>query len=267
MIPYYVVNSFTDKPFSGNPAGVCLIQDGRWPAPELMQRIAAENKLSETAFAAPNEDGSYTLRFFSPGCEVGLCGHAALATTFILSHLAPQKTVFHYHTRDERVSAKKLENNRYALEFPAWQPEDVEPDETISAALNGITPVKVCGTRDLIAVLDSEEAVQQFIPDQEAIRRLPEKYLGLLITARGNRTDFVDRSFFPKLGIPEDPVCGSAKCSLIPLWSRALHKNSFCGRQLSPRTGMVYCQMEGDHVEISGSAVLYLQGQIHIQPE
>ena len=264
MIPYYVVNSFTAEQFSGNPAGVCLIEGQNWPAPALMQRIAAENKLSETAFVAKREDGSYDLRFFSPGSEVGLCGHATLATTFILSQLAPQQTMFHYHTRDELVAAKKLENNRYALQFPAWQPKEVVLDETIAAALNGITPVSLCGTRDLIAVLDSEAAVQHFTPNQEAISRLPEKYLGLLITAKGSQTDFVDRSFFPKLGIPEDPVCGSAKCSLIPLWSQALHKKTFCGRQLSPRTGTVYCQMQENHVEISGSAALYLQGKINI---
>lgn len=264
MIPYYVVNAFTQEQFRGNPAGVCVLQ-GDWPAAEIMQRIAAENKLSETAFVKRREDGSYDLRFFSPGSEVGLCGHATLGTTFVLAQfIDPEADVFRYHTRDEDVSAKKLPGDRYALQFPAWNPQPVSMTETIRAALGGLEPVELLGTRDLIAVLDSEEAVRRFVPDQEAIGALPEQYLGLLITARGNQTDFVDRSFFTKLAIPEDPVCGSAKCSLIPLWAERMGKQEFVGKQLSERTGTVYCRLADDRVEISGNAALYLRGEINL---
>ena len=264
MIPYYVVNSFTDKQFSGNPAGVCIL-NGDWPTSETMQSIAAENKLSETAFVKRKEDGSYDLRFFSPGSEVGLCGHATLGTTFVLAkYIDSEADLFRYHTRDEDVSAKKLPEDRFALQFPAWRPQSVPMTETIRAALGGLEPVELLGTRDLIAVLDSEEAVRRFVPNQEAIGALPEEYLGLLITAIGRENDFVDRSFFPKLTIPEDPVCGSAKCSLIPLWAERLGKTELSGKQLSKRSGMVYCRMLGDHVEISGNVTLYLRGEINL---
>ena len=261
---YYVVDAFTTEPFRGNPAGVCVLE-GAWPTPETMQRIAKENRLSETAFVKRRADGSYDLRYFSPGSEVGLCGHATLGTTFVLAHFVdPEAEMFHYHTRDEDVSARKLPGDRYALQFPAWESEPVEMTDTIRAALNGIEPIALLGTRDLIAVLESEEAVKRFVPDQAAIDALPEQYLGLLITAKGEETDFVDRSFFPKLAIPEDPVCGSAKCSLIPLWADRLGKTELVGKQLSERTGIVYCRMAGDHVEISGNAALYLKGEINV---
>ena len=261
---YYVADAFTTEPFHGNPAGVCVLE-GDWPSSEIMQRIAAENRLSETAFVKPRTDGSYDLRYFSPGSEVGLCGHATLGTTFVLAYFVdPDAEVFRYHTRDEDVSAVKRPGDRFALQFPAWSPQPVRMSDGILRALNGITPAELLGTRDLIAVLDSEAAVREFVPDQRAIDALPVQYLGLLITARGKETDFVDRSFFPKLAIPEDPVCGSAKCSLIPLWADRLGKTELVGKQLSERTGIVYCRMADDHVEISGNAALYLKGEINV---
>ena len=262
---YYVVDAFTTEQFKGNPAGVCVLE-GEWPSAETMQKIAAENRLSETAFVNCQEDGSYVLRYFSPGSEVGLCGHATLGTSYVLAHFVdPEASVFHYHTRDEDVAAYKLPGDRYELDFPAWEEKAVEVDERILAALNGIRPLEVLETRDLTCILESEEAVRNFVPDQEAIDALPDKYLGLLITARGENSDFVDRSVFPKHAIPEDPVCGSAKCTLIPLWSKRLGKNELVGHQLSPRTGVVYCRHEGDRVKISGNVALYMAGEINIQ--
>lgn len=264
MIPYYVVDAFTNERFGGNPAGVCILR-GECLTPETMQRIAAENRLSETAFVKRREDGSYDLRFFSPGSEVGLCGHATLGTTFVLSQFVdPEADTFCYHTRDENVSAQRTANGRYAMQFPAWRPQPVAMTETINAALGGVRPVELLGTRDLIAVLDSEEAVRRFKPDQKAINALPEQYLGLLITSEGEKTDFVDRSFFPKLAIPEDPVCGSAKCSLAPLWAERTGKRHLVGKQLSQRGGIVYCRLEDDRVEISGNAILYFHGNINL---
>ena len=261
---YYVVDAFTTEQFKGNPAGVCVLE-GTWPTEETMQKIAAENRLSETAFVKRRQDGSFDIRYFSPGSEVGLCGHATLGTSYVLAHFVDTEAeVFQYHTRDEDVAARKLPGDRYELDFPAWEEKAVPVDGTILASLNGIQPLEVLETRDLTCILDSEETVRNFIPNQEAIDALPEKYLGLLITARGDNCDFVDRSIFPKLSIPEDPVCGSAKCTLIPLWAKRLGKDQLIGHQLSPRTGVVYCKNAGDRVKISGNVALYMAGEINI---
>ena len=261
---YYVVDAFTTEVFKGNPAGVCVVE-GDWPTPEQMQNIAAENRLSETAFVRRRAAGAYDIRYFTPGSEVGLCGHATLGTSFVLAHFVdPDQEVFHFHTRDEEVSALRLPGDRYELDFPAWEPKDYPVTDLVRAALNGHDPDYAGQTRDLVCIVDSPETVRTFQPDQAAIAALPRDLMGLLLTAPGTDCDVVCRTFFPNIAIPEDPVCGSAQCTLIPLWAKRLGKTELVIRQLSPRTGVLYGKLDGDRVRISGNAAMYLSGEIHV---
>ncbi len=233
-----------------------------------MQNIAAENRLSETAFVLPREDGSFSIRYFAPGGEVGLCGHATLGSAFVLAHfVALDRDVIRFHTREETVSALRLPGDRIQLDFPAWIPRETPLTKELLTALNGIRPLQVLETRDLVCVMDSVERIRTFQPNLEAIAALPKRYLGLLLTARGENCDFVCRTFFPNIAIPEDPVCGSAQCTLIPLWARELQRETLTIHQLSPRTGVLYGEMAGNRVKISGNAALYLTGELSVREE
>lgn len=258
---YFVVDAFTDSLFKGNPAGVCLID--RWPSEETMQKIAAENRLSETAFVYRRDDGDYDIRFFTPGTEVELCGHATLGTSYVLAHFVdPEQEEFRYHSKGGALRAKRLDGDRFELDFPAWTPEPVPVTQAMRNAL-GFEPEGAWLTRDLVLLVDSPETVLNYQPKLAAIASIPEG-TGLFLTAKGTESDFVCRTFFPKISIDEDPVCGSANCTLIPFWSERLGKKELINYQLSPRTGVVYCKDEGERVRISGHATLYLTGEINI---
>lgn len=258
---YYVVDAFTSEHFCGNPAGVCLID--KWLEPEIMQKIAAENRLSETAFVKPRADGSFDIRWFTPGAEVNLCGHATLASSYILGRFIEPKQqtfVLHSHMSGD-LTAIRLPDGRYELDFPAWQLKPVEITPSICEAL-GFEPKGVWLTRDLVVQAEHEEIIRNFQPDLQAICNLDG--LGLLLTAKGSKSDFVCRTFFPKIAVDEDPVCGSANCTLVPLWSHLLGKDELINYQLSPRTGIVYCKMGKHRVKISGHVCLYMSGEIQI---
>lgn len=204
---YYVVDAFTSEHFCGNPAGVCLID--KWLEPEIMQKIAAENRLSETAFVKPRADGSFDIRWFTPGAEVNLCGHATLASSYILGRfIEPEQQTFVLHSHmSGDLTAIRLPDGRYELDFPAWEPKPVEITPSICEAL-GFEPKGVWLTRDLVVQAEHEEIIRNFQPDLQAICNL--EGLGLLLTAKGSKSDFVCRTFFPKIAVDEDPVCGSA---------------------------------------------------------
>ncbi|WP_411346573.1 PhzF family phenazine biosynthesis protein [Paenibacillus sp. WLX1005] len=256
---YYVVDAFATRVFEGNPAGICILD--RWLSPEQMQQIATENNLSETAFAV-KEDEDYRLRWFTPAAEIDLCGHATLATAFVLAqYYEPKAEQFVFHTLSGTLVVKRSED-RYELDFPSRIPEPIAISEDMIQAL-GVTPSEAYLSRDLMFVLENEEQVRNLTPDFSALKSLPDG-LGVNVTARGNEVDFVSRSFFPKLQVNEDPVCGSAHCNFIPFWSQRLNKTEMVARQLSKRGGTLYCTAQGERVKIAGNAVLYAEADLKL---
>jgi len=257
---YCVVHAFTDRLFSGNPAGVCLV--GRWPEPAMMQRIARENALPETAFIL-EEEGRFHIRWFTPAFEMDLCGHATLAAGFVvLNFIRPEADSVAFSSPSGPLTVARRAG-RYALDFPARPPASVPVPEGLEAAL-GAKVLGCSGSRDLIIELASMAAVENLAPDFAQLRRM-EGYMGFVPTARGEGgIDFVSRFFDPHDAIIEDPVTGSSHCSLIPFWAERMGKTEMVARQLSQRGGTLYCKQLGDRVEIAGDAVLYLEGTVKV---
>ncbi|MBV7507693.1 PhzF family phenazine biosynthesis protein [Bacillus sp. sid0103] len=256
---YYVVDAFAEKVFEGNPAGVCVME--KWLPDEIMQKIAIENNLSETAFAV-KEEKIYRLRWFTPGGEINLCGHATLATAYvIMNYIDKQVDTVQFETMSGVLTVNKL-GEMYELDFPVVPSEELTVTKQMIEAL-GVTPLESFINRDLVFVLESEEAVKHFNPNFSKIERLPEG-IGVCITAKGNECDFVSRGFFPKLKINEDPVTGSLHCSLIPFWSERLEKREMVAKQLSSRGGTLYCKQEGTRVKMAGKAALYSIAELYI---
>lgn len=257
---YFVVDAFAEKVFEGNPAGVCIMEE--WISDNLMQNIAMENNLSETAFAVKAEAGSYRLRWFTPGGEINLCGHATLATAFIiLNYYEKQLDSVTFHTISGELSVNKRDD-LYELDFPSVPSEQISITDQMISAL-GIVPKEAYLNRDLVFILDSEEEVRNISPDFAKLETLPEG-LGVCVTAKGSEYDFVSRGFFPKLKVNEDPVTGSLHCSLIPFWATRLGKKEMVARQLSRRGGTLYCKHEDTRVKMAGRAVLYSVAEIHV---
>lgn len=259
-IPMIQVDAFASTVFSGNPAAVCLLET--WPPDATLQAIAAENNLSETAFLVRRGEG-FELRWFTPLVEVGLCGHATLASAHVLfEHRSwPEKTIrFQTRKAGELIVEKKGE--RLEMDFPARPPQPIPAPDGLANAL-GITPLAVLGSEeDLLAVLPNERSVRTLGPDfSSAVMRDTR---GVIVTAKGDAVDFVSRFFAPAVGIPEDPVTGSAHCVLIPYWSRKLGKKALHALQVSARGGELFCADRGPRVGIAGSAVTYLEGTIHV---
>lgn len=257
----YIVDAFTDRVFRGNPAAVCVMD--KWLPDALMQKIAVENNLSETAFVV-KEGESYHIRWFTPGAEVDLCGHATLASTYVLSRFfEPDADVFRFQSLSGPLTVWK-KRDLLELDFPARMPVPVPFTPEMQNAINGLQATAYMD-RDVILIFDREEDVVSFCPDPVRIGALPDG-MGLYITAASEKYDFVSRCFFPKIQINEDPVCGSAHCSLIPYWSKQLGKNSMTAYECSPRGGILYCQNAGDRVLIAGKAALYSKAEIFVEP-
>lgn len=254
---YYVVDAFTGPGFKGNPAGVCVMAE--WPADSFMQDIAAENNLSETAFVV-KRDGFYDLRWFTPAKEIDLCGHATLGTSYVIANFVePGAKRIEFHSNSGVLTVECIEN-RFVMDFPVRVPDPVLSPEHLEEIL-GAHPVEVLLSRDLFVVLESEEQVQNLNPDFTAMKAL-EQGVGVIVTAPSERYDFVSRCFYPKLGVNEDPVTGSAHCNLIPYWAKRLGKTVMTGAQLSHRKGLIYCELRGARVGISGEAKVYLTGEV-----
>lgn len=257
-IPYYHVDTFTASLFAGNPAGVCLLES--WPGDALLQAIARENRLSETAFLVEN-GSEYELRWFTPTVEVDLCGHATLAASFVLYQqlkAGPGPLIFHSQSGKLQVHRK---DDIFFLDFPSRNPEEISCPDLLARAL-GVQPVATYAARDLMAVFENEEEIRKLNPDFSLLVQLD--YLGCIVTAPGKEIDFVSRFFAPSIGINEDPVTGSAHCTLIPYWSKRLKKKELLARQISSRGGELFCSDEGKRVRIGGRASLYLTGTLHI---
>ncbi len=254
----YIVDAFTDKIFKGNPAAVCVLD--RWLPDGLMQEIAVENNLSETAFTVKG-NGSYELRWFTPGGEIDLCGHATLAAAYVIMRfLEPGRTEVLFQTRSGPLTVEKKQG-RYEMDLPAYELTPVPVTEEMALAI-GVRPLEAYMGRDLVCVLKTEEQVRGAAPDEARLKELDG--LLLQLTAPGRDWDCVTRSFAPKLGVYEDPVCGSGHCHVIPLWAKKLGRTELCAFQASRRTGALYCRMAGSRVLIAGQAALYSVAQLFL---
>jgi PhzF family phenazine biosynthesis protein len=257
-IPLYQVDAFTRRVFSGNPAAVCPLD--HWLDDASMQAIAAENNLSETAFFVREKDG-VRLRWFTPACEVDLCGHATLASGYVwMSHIEPGATEIRFHSQSGELQVTR-DGDLYSLDFPARPAQRVQPTPELVSAL-GVEPEEVWKSRDYMAVYPTEQHVRALTPDM--IRLAALDLFAVIVTAPGKTADFVSRFFAPGQGIPEDPVTGSAHCTLVPYWSNRLGKKSLHAIQVSRRGGELFCEGRGTRVTISGHAALYATGTIHI---
>lgn len=247
----YIVDAFTDKPFSGNPAAVCVMD--KWPTEEFMKNLAMENNLSETAFIVKEEQG-YHLRWFTPGSEVELCGHATLASSFvILNFIEPESDTAEFHTLSGKLTVKR-KGDLYEMDFPTYDQAEIPVTDEMERAF-GVRPAKAILGPDLVCIFDSEQQIRSMKPDQVKLAQLPGR--GQNVTARGKDADCVSRSFFPRLLVEEDPVCGSAHCQIADYWSKELGKAKIHAYQASKRGGHLYCEMlDNGRIAISGEAAL-----------
>jgi len=253
----YVVDAFSDKVFGGNPAAVCVMDE--WLSDEIMIQITGENHLSETAFAV-KEGLDYKLRWFTPGGEIDLCGHATLATAYIITKfIEPETTTVSFQTLSGLLTVVS-KGELLEMDFPAYELKKVDVTVAMVEAM-GVRPLEAYMGRDLLCILESEEEVRNLNPDQEKVASLDG--LLLQVTAQGKEFDCVSRSFAPKCNVPEDPVCGSGHCHIIPFWANRLGKNNLVAYQASPRGGTLYCEYQGERVKLSGKAVLYSTANIN----
>ena len=256
---YFVVDAFTDVVFKGNPAGVCLLDHPI--SDELMQNIAAENNLAETAFVMPVDKG-FDLRWFTPEVEMDLCGHATLASAFVIRNFVDKNMDnVNFFTKSGTLPVA-YQSGLYEMDFPARPPAQADVMPIFEGAI-GCEVLEAHLSRDLLLVVKDEDAVRNINPYFETIENLVDGF-GLIVTAKGNDADFVSRFFAPKAGIPEDPVTGSSHSTLIPFWAERLGKDTMVARQLSRRGGTLYCKNCGERVKIGGNAALYLTGEINL---
>ena len=255
----FQIDAFTDEVFGGNPAAVCPLES--WLDDATMQAIAYENNLSETAFFVP-ADGAYDLRWFTPLAEVDLCGHATLASAHVVfHHLQPDADSVSFDTRSGRLDVTRGDDG-LIMDFPALAANPVKAPADLSAGL-GAEPVAVFADMDYLALFESEAQVRAIEPDWTALARVDDRR-GVIVTAPGESADFVSRFFSPRLGVPEDPVTGSAHCMLAPFWAERLGKTTLHAFQASARGGAVHCTVAGERVRLSGRAVQYLEGTITV---
>ena len=258
----YQIDAFANKIFGGNPAAVIPLE--QWLDAPLMQQIALENNLSETVFFVPAANGiaDFEIRWFTPEVEINLCGHATLASAYVLYNiLGYQKPAIRFSSMSGILQVSR-EEDLICLDFPSWKPErlDIYPSE-LSAMIGHAEIVGVYKYRDMLVELVNEEAVKNCDPDFSLMKKHVDK---MIITAPGKKADFVSRFFAPGAGIDEDPVTGSAHSQLIPFWSEKLGKNEMHALQLSKRGGELWCEQRGDRVLMKGKGVFYMKGEIFL---
>ncbi|TWR26031.1 PhzF family phenazine biosynthesis protein [Mucilaginibacter achroorhodeus] len=259
-IPIYQADAFTNKLFGGNPAAICPLEE--WLPDNVMQKIALENNLAETAFFVKNGNG-YLLRWFTPELEIDLCGHATLATAHILfTELGYAGDAINFDTVKTGTLIVTRDGEKYSMNFPSRPPFAADIPEGLINALGGNQPKEVLRSRDYFLVYETEDEITNMIPDHALLAKIDT--LGVIVTAQGKDIDFVSRFFAPAAGVPEDPVTGSAHCNLIPYWANKLGKNSLHAYQVSSRKGELWCELKGDRVIMAGKAVTYLRGSIEI---
>jgi predicted PhzF superfamily epimerase YddE/YHI9 len=258
-LPIFQIDAFTSRNFAGNPAAVVILEED-WLGDELLQAIATENNLSETAFVLTSAQ-PFALRWFTPEIEVDLCGHATLASAWVLlRHYFPAQSQVKFVTRSGELTVARR-GSQLAMDFPARPGERISVSDEIIDAL-GAKPVEAYLARDLLAIFPAENAVAGLKPNLDLVAALDA--FAVIASAKGDRVDFVSRFFAPRAGIREDPVTGSAHCTLIPYWAGRLGKDVLIARQISARAGDLTCEMKGDRVLIAGDAVEYLRGKISV---
>ncbi len=258
QLKIYQIDAFAEKPFEGNPAAVIPLE--AWLPDEVMQAIAGENNLSETAFFVPTDDG-YHIRWFTPAREVNLCGHATLASGFVLFDLLEHGSgTITFDSLSGPLSVTRTDS-LLTLDFPSQMPEPCDAPRALVQGL-GQAPLACYRREDYLAVYEAEEDIVRINPNQSVLGQLDLR--GIIVTAPSSRFDFVTRFFAPKYGIPEDPVTGSAYTQLTPYWSDNLGKSKLMAKQVSSRGGKVHCELKGERVLISGAAIPYMEGTIDI---
>lgn len=257
-ISLYQVDAFASTVFSGNPAAVCPLRE--WLPESLMQSVARENNLPETAFLVPEED-AYRIRWFTPETEVDLCGHATLASAHVIfSFLDTGRTRVSFRSRSGSLMVSRL-RDLLVMDFPSRPPRACEVPAELLPAL-GTEPQTVLCSEDYFVVFADEEEILALEPDMNELKGLGLR--GVIVTAPGKDADFVSRFFAPGIGIPEDPVTGSAHCALVPYWAKRLRKKDLHARQVSRRGGELFCRDLGERVEMAGRAALYMRGTIFV---
>lgn len=257
----FQIDAFADKVFSGNPAAVCIMDT--WLDASLMQQIAAENNLAETAFVV-KDNGQYHIRWFTPEIEVDLCGHATLASAFVLfnHYTLDSETIDFYSPRSGPLTVEKGNDGYYVMDFPVDVLEKVGAISALNEAL-GINPMQTFkGKTDYLLICDSQKTIEEINPNFFLLDKVDAR--GVIVSAKGEDVDFVSRFFAPQSGINEDPVTGSAHTTLTPYWSKVLGKNVLFAKQLSQRSGKLICENLGERVKIAGKAVSYLEGEIEL---
>lgn len=258
-LPIYVVDAFTNKLFGGNPAAVCPLE--KWLPTSVMQQLAAENNLSETAFFVPREDGDFDIRWFTPEVEIDLAGHPTLATAFIIfSQLNYNSNIIQFHSQSGVLIVEK-KDEIMMMNFPARMPIECAIPNNLIEGFN-IQPTQILKSRDYFLVYENEEQINNLVANFSALNKVDT--LGIIVTAKGNEVDFVSRFFVPNSVIGEDPVTGSAHATLIPYWATELQKTELKAMQLSKRKGTLWCSHKGDRVTIAGECVLYSKGNYYL---
>ena len=259
-LPLYQIDAFSDKIFGGNPA--CVVPLKKWLKDEILLKIAQENAVAETAFFV-RKGKNFHLRWFTPDIEMDLCGHATLATAHcIISELKLRNEKVIFETLSGKLSVE-YKNSQYILELPSRDPELAELPEIIKKSLN-IQPIEILKSRDYVLVYKSQKDIENIKIDRQIFDEININPGGVIVTSRGENCDFVSRFFTPQATILEDPVTGSAHCSLTPYWAKKLKKNTLVAHQLSKRKGELLCELKEDRVEISGKAITYLKGDIFL---
>jgi len=258
----FQLDAFSERVFAGNPAAVCPLE--RWLDEALLQAIAAENNLSETAFLVrrPPPDVDWEIRWFTPAVEVDLCGHATLASAaVVLDTLEPGREGVRFHSRSGPLDVARR-GDLLELDFPARPPRRLEEGLPGLAAALGAAPLEVWQARDVLALLEDEQQVRELRPDLARLAALPT--FAVIVTAPGREADFVSRFFAPAKGVPEDPVTGSSHCTLVPYWAARLGRTRLRARQVSARGGELRCELRGDRVALAGRVARYLEGQVEV---
>jgi PhzF family phenazine biosynthesis protein len=258
-IPIYQIDAFTDRVFGGNPAAVCPLE--AWLSEDVMQAIAAENNLAETAFYVPRGD-DFDIRWFTPVTEIALAGHPTLATAYLLfTKLDLSRDAVRFHTKAGDTLDVTRDGDLIVMDFPTLAAAPRNDLGDVAAALRA-TPLEILAAADGLAVFATEAEVRELVPDMAEVAVLDCR--GLIATAPGDACDFVSRFFAPQMGIPEDPVTGSAHCSLVPYWAERLGTAKLHARQISPRGGEIFCKYRGERVQIAGRAAHYMEGMISL---
>lgn len=259
-IPIYQIDAFTSEVFRGNPAAVCVLD--AWLEDDVLQNIAAENNLAETAFIIKKSKG-YDLRWFTPKVEIDLCGHATLASAFVIfKYLQPDLNFISFSTMSGELTVSTDSSGKLSMDFPARVPTQTNITDIIEEAF-GISPKEVWESEDLMVLFESESDIRNLQPNMGKLSEITD-YFAVIATAPGDSVDFVSRFFAPNAGIPEDPVTGRAHCTLVPFWSKRLNKPKLHAIQLSKRTGELFCEDKRERVLMSGYAALFLKGEIYL---